>query len=249
MQDCDCKFKQHFVCRKTLKKEENLFFTKSNLGGIETVEDDNIDPMTFNTGIKIANLLLNINSSSFKTTKTNNNNLDVPIAEPLKSNNNDENTVLNAEELENDLLKLATYLLSPSFTDKYYNDTSFVDNNFEDDETSKNTNQELRFLKENKINSKDNLAIKKLVNQTLNQKSILLNNKEQREIVLAKIQILKETNAFETNCPNGEGYYSNNDPEFKQFIKCENFDQKFYQITLFKCFDDYKFDLNKLKCI
>jgi hypothetical protein len=216
------------------------------------VEDDNIDPMISNTGIKIANLLLNINTTSFKTTKTNNNNLDVPIAEPLKAiNNNDEDIELeNVEELEEELLKLATYLLSPSFSDKYYNDTSFINKDFEDNENSKD-NYESKYVKENRLNSKDNLAIKKLVNQTLDPK-YNLSNKGQIDktvIILARIQLSKEAIAFQENCPKGEGYYLNNDPEFKQFIKCENYNQYFYQITLFKCFNNYKFDFKKLKCV
>ena len=252
---CDCSDKQHFMCRKKLVIDnnenvvnENLFFTKNNIiEASESVEDNkSFDKKS----VKISNLLLNLNV-------TQKDRLIDPQAQSVKSNKELEKEleIENSEEMEKELMHLANYLMSPSFNEQYFNSTT-VSFNFESNNKHEQIQQNMKEDNgNNKSNSKENLMIKKLINDTFSIKQKLpneLKEKNQTEFILAKIQLLKDTSSvYELNCPKGDGFYSNfpNDPELRQFVKCESINQNYNQITLYKCFENYKFDPHKSACI
>ena len=250
--DCECLEKQHTVCRMWTNQEEvneHLFFTTNNLSesGLDR-EDDNIDTkIGMNRHHRppiLSNLILTIN-----TTKEA---VNVPRAEAIKSLN-EHIEIENVEEMEKDLMGLANYLLSADFNDLLLNST-FYDYDSLENENMNKASEELRLLKEDLNHTptiSDNLAIKKLLNETLI--SIDANNTNQfrrTELLLAKAQLLKQTTAFTSNCRHGFGFYSlNSDIECNQYLKCENLNQNYAIISLYKCINNHKFDFKRLKCL
>lgn len=152
------------------------------------------------------------------------------------------------------------------------NDTYlFQENDINDIDENHTIGHNLKFLKEDSRNSAenvnqtnfsltqaDNSLINNLLIQTLKETnkldSIASSNirsiANRHELNLLKMKVLKDSNAFKTiACPNSFGYYFVNDTSCQQYKKCENINEYYAFISLFKCIDDYIFDLSQLKCV
>ncbi len=234
--ECDCGEKQHFMCRKIIKKHaqnSNVFKTANDLNENIEREDESIGPIK--EPPILSHLILTVNSTP-TTRETMHYDIELvakPEALPFKSND-ESNSAENVEDMEKDLMSLANYLLSKDFNKLFLNSTSYEN----DDET---TQDEVG----------DNIAVKKLVNDALNNQldTKTSQHHSKNELVLVKIELLKDTSIYEENCPHGFGYYSNNDHDCRQYKKCENSSRHYALITLYKCLDEQQFDFKELKCV
>jgi hypothetical protein len=87
------------------------------------------------------------------------------------------------------------------------------------------------------------------INQTTTPENLLYLAELQADILL-KLKVDKSTSIYtKLDCNNGQAFYTISNTQCTKFKKCQNIDDTYAFVTLFKCPKETQFNIYKLECI